>query len=61
MDRRTFGICIFFGLAVGASFGVFIGKAIGNLSLGIVIGAAAGVFVGWFIAAAILQNRKDRS
>jgi hypothetical protein len=31
------------------------------LPLGIGIGALAGVFIGWFIAAAILQHRKDRS
>lgn len=61
MDRRTLGICIFLGLAIGANFGILIGKAIGNMSLGIGIGALAGVFIGWFIAAAILQNRKDRS
>ncbi len=61
MDRRLFGICIFFGLAIGANFGIFIGKANGNLPLGIGIGALAGVFIGWFVAAAILQNRRDRS
>lgn len=61
MDRRMFAICIFIGLVIGANFGVFIGKANGNMSLGIAIGALAGVFIGWFIAAAIHQNRKDRS
>jgi hypothetical protein len=61
MDRRTIGIRIFFGLAIGANFGVFIGKAMGNFSLGIGIGALAGVSIGWFITAAILQHRKDRS
>ncbi len=61
MDRRIFAICIFLGLAIGANFGVFIGKANGNMSLGIVTGAFAGVFIGWFIAAAIHQQRKDRS
>lgn len=56
-----FGIYIFFGQAFSANLGVFIGKVIDNFSLGIGIGALAGVSIGWFIAAAILPNRKDRS
>ena len=60
MDRKR-SIFIFLGLLIGAQFGIFLGKAIGNMLLGIGIGALAGLFIGWFIVAAILDNRKDRS
>ncbi len=53
--NKKFGLFILLGLAIGASFGVFVGAAIGNIPLGIAFGAVGGLFLGWFIAAAVLE------
>jgi hypothetical protein len=58
MDK-TFGYFVFGGFLVGAMFG-WIGSGGGNPLLGIGIGAAAGAFLGWFIAAAILEQKKEK-
>ena len=58
--NKKFGLFILFGLAIGASFGVFIGAAIGNTALGIAFGAVGGLFIGWFVAAAVLENEKSK-
>lgn len=58
MDEKTkqkFGIYIFAGLLIGATFGIFLSAGSENLLLGIGIGALVGVALGWFIAAAALE------
>ena len=56
MDK-TFGYFIFGGMLIGAMFGLI--AAGGNNSLmGIGVGATAGAFIGWFIAAAVLEQKK---
>ncbi|MEO8356658.1 MAG: hypothetical protein ABI621_12140 [Chloroflexota bacterium] len=60
---KQFGLFIVVGLAVGASFGVFLGAAIGNTPLGIgmgAMGALGGLFLGWFMAAAVVENQKSK-
>lgn len=54
--KRKFGIYIFGGLLIGATFGIFLGAGSENLFLGISIGALVGVALGWFIAAAALEK-----
>ena len=56
MDK-TFGSIIFGGLLIGAMFGL-IGAGGSNPLMGIGIGALAGAFIGWFIAAAVLEQKK---
>jgi ABC-type uncharacterized transport system permease subunit len=56
MDK-TFGYFIFGGLLIGAMFGL-IGAGGNNPLMGIGIGALAGAFIGWFIAAAVLEQKK---
>jgi hypothetical protein len=59
MDK-TFGYFIFGGLLLGAMFGL-IGAGGHNSLMGIGIGAVAGAFLGWFLAAAVLeQKRKEK-
>lgn len=61
--NKQFGLFIVVGLAVGASFGVFIGTAIENTPLGIALGAMGalgGLFLGWFLAAAVLENESAK-
>jgi ABC-type uncharacterized transport system permease subunit len=56
MDK-TFGYFVFGGLLIGAIFGS-IGAGGDNPLMGIGIGALVGAFLGWFIAAAVLEQRK---
>jgi hypothetical protein len=56
---KTFGYFVFGGLLVGAMFGL-IGSGGGNPLLGIGIGATAGAFLGWFMAAAVLEQKKEK-
>ena len=56
MDK-TFGYYIFGGLLIGAMFGT-IWTAGNNPLLGIGTGAMVGAFLGWFIAAAVVEQRK---
>jgi hypothetical protein len=56
MDK-TFGYFIFGGLLIGAMFGL-IGAGGSSPLTGIGIGALAGAFIGWFIAAAMLNQKK---
>jgi ABC-type uncharacterized transport system permease subunit len=56
MDK-TFGYFIFGGLLIGAMFGL-IWRGGGNALMGIGTGAMAGAFIGWFIAAAVLEQKK---
>lgn len=53
--NKKFGLFIFLGLGIGGIFGVGLGAANGNATLGTAIGAIAGVFIGWFIAAAVRE------
>ena len=55
--ERTFGYFIFGGLLIGAMFGL-IWAGSRNPVMGIGIGAMVGVALGWFIAAAVLEQRK---
>jgi ABC-type uncharacterized transport system permease subunit len=55
--EKTIGYFAFGGMLVGAMFGL-IGAGRGNPLLGIGIGAVAGAFIGWFIAAAVLEQKK---
>jgi hypothetical protein len=59
MERRH-GYFILLGLLIGTFFGIGIGVATENIIRGIGLGALAGVFVGWFLAAAVLENRRGR-
>lgn len=55
--EKTFGYFIFGGLLIGAMFGsIWAGGE--NPIMGIGTGALAGAFLGWFIAAAVLEQRK---
>ena len=56
MDK-TFCYFIFGGLLIGAMFGL-IGAGGGNALMGIEAGALAGAFIRWFIAAAVLEQKK---
>lgn len=56
MDK-IFGYCILGGALVGAMFGLIAVRGIHPLT-GIGTGALIGTFVGWFLAAAILEQRK---
>lgn len=58
--NKKFGLFILGGLAVGASFGTFIGAAMENMRLGIAFGAIGGLFIGWFIAAAVFENENSK-
>lgn len=58
--NKKFGLFILLGLAIGATFGMFIGAAIGNIPLGVAFGAIGGLFIGWFIFAAVLENEKSK-
>ena len=55
--EKTFGYFIFGGLIIGAMFGL-IWAGGRNPVMGIGIGAMVGVALGWFIAAAVLEQRK---
>lgn len=55
--EKTFGYFIFGGLLIGAMFGL-IWAGGRNPVMGIGIGALVGVSLGWFIAAAVLEQRK---
>ena len=55
--EKTFGYFIFGGLLLGAMFGL-IWAGGRNPVMGIGVGAMVGVALGWFIAAAILEQRK---
>lgn len=54
--KRKFAYLIFLGLLIGATYGVFFGKAIENDVLGVALGALGGVFLGWFIAIAVQEK-----
>lgn len=58
--NKKFGLFILGGLAVGASFGIFIGAAMENIPLGIALGAMGGLFISVFIDAAVLENEKSK-
>ena len=58
MDR-IFGYFIFGGALVGAMFGL-IWVAGDKPLMGIGGGALAGAFLGWFIAAAVMEERKKQ-
>ncbi len=60
MDRN-FGLFIVLGLVIGSIFGVSLGAVIGNNAIGIMLGPISGVFLGWFVAAAVLKNRKIKN
>ena len=55
--EKTFGYFIFGGLIIGAMFGL-IWAGGRNPVMGIGVGAMVGVALGWFIAAAVLEQRK---
>ncbi|HEX5942127.1 MAG TPA: hypothetical protein VFY66_07605 [Anaerolineales bacterium] len=55
--EKTFGYFIFGGLLIGAMFGL-IWAGGRNPVMGIGIGAMIGAALGWFIAAAVLEQRK---
>ena len=57
MDNR-FGYYVFGGLLFGTLLG-WAWSANGSGLLGIGIGVLAGVFTGWFIAAAVIEKRKQ--
>lgn len=59
-SERRFGIYVFAGLLIGALFGGLVGAGSGNSILGIGGGAFVGMAIGWFIAAAILEQEKER-
>lgn len=59
MEKKLAAFVIL-GLMIGALFGSGLGSANGNTLLGLGFGALAGVFLGWFIAAAVLENEKNR-
>lgn len=55
--EKTFGYFIFGGLLIGAMFGsIWAGG--GNSVMGIGIGALVGAALGWFMAAAVIEQRK---
>lgn len=55
--EKTFGYFIFGGLLIGAMFRL-IWAGGRNPVMGIGIGAMIGAALGWFIAAAVLEQRK---
>ena len=57
--EKTFGYFVFGGLLIGAMFGL-IWTGGRNPVMGSGIGALAGAFLGWFIAAAVLEQRKKQ-
>lgn len=57
MEKR-YGLYIVLGLAFGAVYGIFLGKAIGDMLCGVALGALGGTFVGWFVAAAVRERSK---
>jgi hypothetical protein len=58
MDKIS-GYFIFAGLLIGALFGLTWAGSSDPLR-GIATGAMAGAFVGWFIAAAVIQQKKEK-
>lgn len=56
--NKKFGVFVFLGLLIGATFGVFFGAALNNPRLGVALGAVGGLFIGWYIFAAISENQK---
>jgi hypothetical protein len=54
MDNRIFGYCVFGGALIGALFGLIWSGAVG---LG--FGALTGAGIGWFVAAAVMEQRKQ--
>jgi len=60
MDLK-FCVFIVLGLVIGSVFGVFLGAVTGNNAIGIIAGPIGGVFLGWFVAAAVLKNRKIKN
>lgn len=56
---QNFGFYIFLSLLMGAAFGFGLGAANGNIFLGVALGILAGVFIGWFIAAAVVEKKKE--
>ncbi len=57
--ERLIGIYAFVGVFVGAMLGFAFGAPNGNGLLGAGFGALAGAGLGWFIAAAVIENRKQ--
>jgi len=55
--EKMFGYFVFGGALIGAMFGL-IGAGGDNALIGIGTGAVAGAFLGWFIAAAVLEQKK---
>ena len=55
--EKIFGYFIFGGALIGAMFGLIWAGA-NNPLMGIGTGALVGAFLGWFIAAAVLEQRK---
>lgn len=55
MDNRVIGYYAFGGMLIGALFG-FAWAGVAGLG----IGALAGAGIGWFIAAAVLENQKQK-
>lgn len=58
--NKKFGLFILAGLAIGGSFGIFMGAAMENFPLGIAFGAMGGLFMSLFIDAAVLENEKSK-
>ena len=58
MDRK-FGTYVFAGLAIGAFVGALAGAGNHNALSGMGIGALVGVFLGWFVAAAVIEGRRQ--
>ena len=59
MDNRIIGYFAFGGMLIGALLGMaWVGQ--GNPITGMAGGAVAGAFIGWFIAAAVLENQKQK-
>lgn len=46
---------------MGAVFGIFLGASLENNTLGIALGALSGLFIGWFIGAAVLEGRNEKT
>lgn len=60
--NKKYSVYLISGLIAGATFGMFLGPAIGNTPLAIALGAFSGVFLvffGWFLAAIVLERNRD--
>lgn len=57
--EKTIGYFAFGGMLIGAFLGLM-WSAGGKLLVGMGIGALIGIFIGWFIAAAVLEQRKKQ-